>query len=91
MNIKIIVDSSANLRTAADGSIVSVPLTLRTDEREFVDDTTLNIEEILAKPNSELTPEEKELKKKYALQKAMELKAQREAQKNADNSKKETK
>ena len=53
--------------------------------------STLNIEEILAKPNSELTPEEKELKKKYALQKAMELKAQREAQKNADNSKKETK
>ena len=70
--------------------------TLKNNEIEKVKETTsnvstLNIEEILAKPNSELTPEEKELKKKYALQKAMELKAQREAQKNADNSKKETK
>ena len=70
--------------------------TLKNNEIEKVKETTsnvstLNIEEILAKPNSELTPEEKELKKKYALQKAMELKAQREAQKNGDNSKKETK
>lgn len=46
MNMKIIVDSSANLRTANDNSLVSVPLTLRTNEREFIDDATLNIEEM---------------------------------------------
>ena len=47
MNMKIIVDSSANLRTAEDNSLVSVPLTLRTDEREFVDDAALNINEMI--------------------------------------------
>lgn len=46
MNIKIVADSSANLRTLEDNSIVSVPLTIRTDEREFVDDATLNIKEM---------------------------------------------
>lgn len=46
MNIKIVADSSANLRSLKDNSLVSVPLTLRTDEREFVDDTSLNIEEM---------------------------------------------
>ena len=46
MNIKIVADSSANLRTLEDNSLVSVPLTLRTDEREFVDDASLNIEEM---------------------------------------------
>lgn len=46
MNIKIVADSSANLRTLEDNSIVSVPLTIRTDEKEFVDDATLNIEEM---------------------------------------------
>jgi DegV family protein with EDD domain len=46
MNIKIVADSSANLRTLEDLSLVSVPLTLRTDEREFVDDASLNIEEM---------------------------------------------
>lgn len=46
MNIKIVADSSANLRTLEDCSLVSVPLTLRTDEKEFVDDASLNIEEM---------------------------------------------
>lgn len=46
MNIRIVADSSANLRTLADNSIISVPLTIRTDEKEFVDDATLNIEQM---------------------------------------------
>ena len=46
MKIKIVADSSANLRTLEDNSLVSVPLTLRTDEKEFVDDASLNIEEM---------------------------------------------
>lgn len=46
MKMKIVADSSANLYTAADSSIVSVPLTLRTDEREFVDNEALDIKEM---------------------------------------------
>ena len=46
MNIRIVADSSANLCTTADNSIVSVPLTLRTDEREFVDNESLDIKEM---------------------------------------------
>ncbi len=46
MNMKIVADSSANLCTTPDNSIVSVPLTLRTDEREFVDDSSLDIKEM---------------------------------------------
>ena len=46
MKIKIVADSSANLRILEDNSLVSVPLTLRTDEKEFVDDASLNIEEM---------------------------------------------
>jgi len=46
MNMKIVADSSANLITVADGSFVSVPLTLRTDEREFVDNEALDIKEM---------------------------------------------
>ena len=46
MNMRIVVDSSANLRTLEDNSLVSVPLTLRTAEREFVDDASLDIEEM---------------------------------------------
>lgn len=46
MKIKIVADSSASLLSAADGSFVSVPLTLRTDEREFVDNETLDIKEM---------------------------------------------
>lgn len=46
MSIKIVADSSANLSTLSDNSIVSVPLTLRTNEREFVDDASLDIKEM---------------------------------------------
>lgn len=46
MNIKIVVDSSANLRTTADNTLVSVPLTLRTDEKEFIDDAALDLVEM---------------------------------------------
>ena len=46
MKMRIVADSSANLSTAPDNSIVSVPLTLRTDEREFVDNADLDIKEM---------------------------------------------
>lgn len=46
MKIKIVADSSASMLTTADGSFVSVPLTLRTDEREFVDNADLDIKEM---------------------------------------------
>lgn len=46
MKMKIVADSSASMLTAADGSFVSVPLTLRTDEREFVDNEALDIKEM---------------------------------------------
>ncbi|MBQ6843356.1 MAG: DegV family protein [Agathobacter sp.] len=46
MNMRIVADSSANLSTTPDRSIVSVPLTLRTDEREFVDNENLDIKEM---------------------------------------------
>lgn len=46
MKMKIVADSSANLITANDDSFVSVPLTLRTDEREFVDNADLDIKEM---------------------------------------------
>lgn len=46
MKMRIVADSSANLSTTPDRSIVSVPLTLRTDEREFVDNADLDIREM---------------------------------------------
>lgn len=46
MKMKIVADSSANLCTTPDNSLVSVPLTLRTDEREFVDNASLDIKEM---------------------------------------------
>ncbi len=46
MSIRIVVDSSANLQTLESENIISVPLTLRTNEREFVDNEALNIEEM---------------------------------------------
>lgn len=46
MKIKIVADSSASLLSATDGSFVSVPLTVRTDEREFVDNADLDIKEM---------------------------------------------
>lgn len=46
MKMKIVADSSASMITTADDSFVSVPLTLRTDEREFVDNADLDIKEM---------------------------------------------
>lgn len=46
MNIRIVADSSANLRTSEEQNFVSVPLTVRTDEKEFVDDAALDIQEM---------------------------------------------
>ena len=46
MKMRIVADSSANLSTTSDRSIVSVPLTLRTDEREFVDNESLDVKEM---------------------------------------------
>ncbi|MBQ3030552.1 MAG: DegV family protein [Agathobacter sp.] len=46
MKMRLVADSSANLSTTPDNSIVSVPLTLRTDEREFVDNDSLDIKEM---------------------------------------------
>jgi len=46
MKIRIIADSSANLRTNASNTVVSVPLTIRTAEKEFVDDANLDIIEM---------------------------------------------
>lgn len=43
MNIRIVADSSANLRTVETENLISVPLTIRTDEKEFVDDASLDI------------------------------------------------
>lgn len=46
MKMRIVADSSASLLTTPDRSIVSVPLTLRTDEREFVDNADLDVKEM---------------------------------------------
>lgn len=43
MKIRIVADSSADLYTTEDKSIVSVPLKIRTDEKEYVDDENLDI------------------------------------------------
>lgn len=44
MKIKIVADSSADLRTTEDGSLVSVPLKIMTDDKEYVDDDKLDVE-----------------------------------------------
>lgn len=46
MKRKIVVDSSANMRALEDVDFVSVPLTIRTAEREFVDDSNLDVLEM---------------------------------------------
>lgn len=48
MKFKIVTDSSANLRCIdADVAFQSVPLTIRVEDREFVDDENLNLEDML--------------------------------------------
>ena len=46
MKMRIVADSSASLITTPDRSFVSVPLTLRTNEREFVDTADLDVKEM---------------------------------------------
>ena len=47
MKFKIITDSSANLRCIdADVAFQSVPLTIRVEDREFVDDENLDLEDM---------------------------------------------
>ncbi|MBE6983861.1 MAG: DegV family protein [Ruminococcaceae bacterium] len=48
MKFKIVTDSSANLRSLdTDVEFRSVPLTIRVEDREFVDDETLDLDEML--------------------------------------------
>ena len=48
MNMKIVADSSANLPSLSEVPYASVPLKLRTDDREFVDDETLDCASMMA-------------------------------------------
>ncbi len=43
MKIKIVADSSADLRTTEDGSVVSVPLKIMTNDKEYIDDENLDV------------------------------------------------
>ncbi len=45
--IVVVTDSSANLYSSEDGSLKSVPLKIRTAEREFVDDEKLDVNEMV--------------------------------------------
>ena len=47
MNVKIVADSSANLPVLTGVSYASVPLKIVTDEKEYVDDTSLNTEQMV--------------------------------------------
>lgn len=48
MNYKIVTDSSSNLlKLEGDADFASVPLRIITDQREFVDDDTLNVTEMV--------------------------------------------
>lgn len=46
-NIKIVADSSANLLSLKDMAFAAAPLKIITNEREFVDDEALNVEEMV--------------------------------------------
>ncbi len=43
MKIRIVADSSADLRTTNDNSIVSVPLKIITEQKEYIDDEKLDV------------------------------------------------
>lgn len=48
MKFRIVSDSSSNLRKlTSEVEYVTVPLTIRTDEREFVDDSSLDVQEMI--------------------------------------------
>ena len=46
MKIRIVADSSADLTTLADRSVVSVPMKIMTNVKEYVDDENLDIKEM---------------------------------------------
>ena len=46
MKFRIVADSSADLVTAEDRSVVSVPMKIMTDSKEYVDDENLDIKEM---------------------------------------------
>ena len=48
MNVKIVADSSANLPALAGIAYASVPLKIVTDEKEYVDDETLDTAAMVA-------------------------------------------
>lgn len=48
MNFKLVTDSSSNLFSMEGVSFSSVPLKIITDQKEFVDDPQLNLEEMLS-------------------------------------------
>lgn len=48
MDIKIVADSSSNLHRVTGNAVTTVPLKILTDEREFCDDASLNVEEMVA-------------------------------------------
>lgn len=52
MNVKIVADSSANLPALAGVSYASVPLKIVTDEKEYVDDASLNTEQMVCELES---------------------------------------
>ena len=47
MKIKIVADSSANMHRLEGIDFACAPLTIRTDEREFVDNESLDILEMM--------------------------------------------
>ena len=48
MKFKIVTDSSANLQSLGEGvDFQSVPLTIRVENREFVDDEKLDLNDML--------------------------------------------
>ena len=46
MKFRIVADSSADLVTAEDRSVISVPMKIMTDNKEYVDDESLDIKEM---------------------------------------------
>ena len=48
MNYKIVADSSANLLSCEGTDFSCVPLKIVTDEKEYVDDASLNISAMLS-------------------------------------------
>lgn len=46
MEYKIIVDSSANLLSQEEKGLLSIPLKIRVDEKDYLDDSDLNLEEL---------------------------------------------